>query len=115
MPIGARLIILFLGIVLFIIVFELLRKGKFREELSVIWLIFSITVALGAFIDLIVDPIAKKLHIYYPPSLVFVFIFVILIIALLYFSMVISDLKSKVKELSQKIAILEYEQKQVTK
>ncbi len=109
MSIWARLFILITGIMLFIVVFELVRKKKFREELSIIWLFFAIIVALGSVVDLIVDPLAKLLHIYYPPALVFVIITIFLIASLLYFSLVTSDLKSKVKELTQKVAILEFE------
>lgn len=109
MSLSVRLIILFAGIGLFIVVFELVRKGKFREELSVIWLFFSAIVAVGSVMDLVIDPLARKLNIYYPPALAFMVIAVVLIAALLYFSLVTSDLKTKVKELSQKIAILEFE------
>jgi len=44
----------------------------------------------------------------YPPVLVFVIISFLLVLALLYFSVVGSDLKGKNKELSQKIALMEY-------
>jgi len=109
MPIAARIIILSAGIVLFIAVFELVRKKKFREELSIIWLFFALTIAAGSVIDLIVDPLARKLHIAYPPALAFLVISIVLIISMLYFSVVTSELKSRVKELTQRIAILEFE------
>lgn len=109
MSFGARIFILITGIILFIVVFELVRKKRFREELSIIWLFFAVIVALGSVIDVIVDPLAKLLHIYYPPALVFVVITIFLIASLLYFSLITSDLKSKVKELTQKVAILEFE------
>jgi len=115
MPFSVRIIIFIIGIILFIIVFELLRKSKFREELSIVWLFFSIFIMFGAFLDLLIDPIAKKLSIYYPPSLVFLLMFFVLIIAFLYFSVVTSNLKNEVKELTQKIALLEYELKQTKK
>ena len=59
--------------------------------------------------DYLIDPIARRIGIGYPPALVFAWILFCLIIALLYFSAVISDLKGKIKELSQKIALMEYE------
>jgi len=109
MSVGARIFILIAGITLFIVVFELVRKKRFREELSIIWLFFAVIVALGSVIDLVVDPLAKLLHIYYPPALVFVLITIFLIASLLYFSIITSDLKNKIKELTQKVAILEFE------
>ncbi|RJQ18397.1 MAG: DUF2304 domain-containing protein [Nitrospiraceae bacterium] len=109
MPLAARIIILSAGILLFIAVFELVRKKKFREELSIIWLFFAFTIAAGSVIDLVVDPLAKKLGIAYPPALAFMVISIVMVIALLYFSVVTSDLKGRVKELTQRIALLEFE------
>lgn len=110
MNLGIRLIIFGLGLILSIIIFELVRRKKFREELSLIWFIVGIALMASSVADLIVDPIAKKLGIGYPPALVFVWVIFFLILALLYFSAVISDLKGKIKELSQKIALMEFEQ-----
>lgn len=109
MSFGIRLIIFFLGLALSVLIFELVRKRKFREELSLIWFIVGMAIMASSVGDLIIDPIAKKLRIGYPPALVFVWVIFFLLLALLYFSVVISDLKSKVKELSQKIALMDTE------
>jgi hypothetical protein len=108
MSFGIRVIVFGLGLLLCFIVFELVRRKKFREELSLIWFIVGIAIMMSSFGDLVVDPIAQKLQIGYPPSLVFVWVIFFLILALLYFSIVISDLKSKIKDLSQKIALMEF-------
>jgi len=105
---GIRMGILLVGIVLFMVIFELVRRKKFREELSIIWLVTGIGLILSSFADRIIDPIAFRLGVTYPPALVFVLIFFLLLFAMLYFSLVVSDLKSKNKEMSQKIALLEY-------
>lgn len=109
MSFAARLIILIMGIGLFLWVFELVRKKKFREELSIIWLFIAVIIMAGSQLDKIIDPIATRIGIHYPPVLVFMIIIFFLIVALLYFSLVTSDLKNKVKELTQKMALLEYE------
>ena len=108
MGFGIRMGILLVGIVLFMVIFELVRRKKFREELSIIWLVTGIGLILSSFADRIIDPIAFRLGVTYPPALVFVLIFFLLLFAMLYFSLVVSDLKSKNKEMSQKIALLEY-------
>lgn len=112
MSIAARLIILLVGFVLFITVFELVRKKKLREELSIIWLVFAFIVALGSVIDILIDPLSRRLNIHYPPALAFMLVMIVQIFALLYFSLVTSDLKNTVKELTQKIALLEFEIKE---
>jgi len=111
MPFTARLIILFVGIGFFLVVLELVRKKRFREELSIIWLFFALSIAISSVLDKIIDPLARILNISYPPVFAFMLISIIMIISLLYFSLVTSDLKSKVKELTQKIALLEFEAK----
>ena len=108
MALSIRMAIFFIGTVLFIVIFELVRKKKFREELSIIWLMIGIGLMLSSFADRVIDPLAFRLGITYPPALVFVLIFFMLVFAMLYFSLVVSDLKSKNKELSQKMALLEY-------
>ncbi|MDA8078482.1 MAG: DUF2304 domain-containing protein, partial [Nitrospiraceae bacterium] len=85
------------------------RRKRFREELSIAWFFVGVLLLASSVADIIIDPLAKRLGIGYPPALVFVWIIFCLILALLYFSSVISDLKGKIKELSQKIALLEFE------
>jgi hypothetical protein len=109
MSLGIRLILVGLGLALFALIFELVRRGRFREELSLTWFAVSILLMASSVADRLIDPIARKIGIGYPPALVVAWILFCLIIALLYFSAVISDLKGKIKELSQKIALMEYE------
>lgn len=108
MTFGIRLFIFLFGLVLFIMIFELVRRKRFREELSIIWLLTGVVLMLSSFVDLIIDPLAFKLGISYPPALAFVLIFFLLVTVILYFSLVVSDLKGKNKELSQKIALMEF-------
>ena len=115
MSINIRILIFIVGLLIFIMILELVRKRKFREELSVIWLIIGVVIILSSFADLIIDPIARKLGIYYPPALVILILSFFLISAILYFSIVVSDLKTKNKELIQKIALMEYKLNQAYK
>lgn len=108
MTFGIRLFIFLFGLILFITIFELVRRKRFREELSIIWLLTGVVLMLSPFVDLILDPLAFKLHIRYPPALAFILTFFLLVIVILYFSLVVSDLKGKNKELSQKIALIEF-------
>lgn len=109
MSLDIRLIIIGLGLALFVLIFELVRRRKFREELSIVWFIVSIAIIASSVADKIIDPLARSLGIGYPPALVFIWVIFFLLLALLYFSMIISDLKGKLKELSQKVALLDYE------
>lgn len=107
-----RFMVLSAGLTLFLIIFELVRRKRFREELSLAWFIVAFLVMLSAVADLVLDPVAKFIGINYPPALYFAWIIFCLVVTLLYYSAVISDLKSKIKELSQKIALLEFDSKE---
>ena len=104
---NARIVLFAMGAALFCLVFELVRRRRFREELSLTWFAISLIVMASSFGDKIIDPMAKMLGIHYPPALVFIWIVFGLVVALLHFSAVISDLKGKIKELGQKIALME--------
>ncbi len=94
---------------LFVIVFELVRRKRFREELSLAWFLVALAIMSSAVADLVMDPLAQIIGIGYPPALYFAWIIFCLIVTLLYFSVVISDLKGKIKELSQKVALMQFE------
>lgn len=108
MPVSIRVVLFIIGTSLFITILELVRRRKFREELSLVWLLIGFGLILASFADIIIDPLAFRLGISYPPALVFVIVFFLFLLVLLYFSVVVSDLKSKNKELSQKIALMEF-------
>ncbi|HAM52499.1 MAG TPA: hypothetical protein DCP92_18045 [Nitrospiraceae bacterium] len=109
MSFTVRVVIFVLGLIFFLILFEMVRRKKFREELSITWFIVGIALMASSVADKVVDPLARVLGIGYPPALVLVWIVFLLMLALVYFSYVISDLKGKVKELSQKLALTAYE------
>jgi hypothetical protein len=109
MAFGIRIILLVFGMILFAIIFELVRRRRFREELSIAWFGVAIVLMASSVADKVIDPFAKRLGIGYPPALVFAWLIFCLILALVYFSSVISDLKGKIKELSQKISLMELE------
>lgn len=109
MPFAFRVIIFGCGLLLLILVIELVRSNRLREELSISWFFISFALILCSVGDIIMDPLAFKLGISYPPALVFACFALLLILASLYFSVVISNLKGKIKELTQKIVLMEYE------
>jgi hypothetical protein len=108
MTFGIRLFIFLSGVLFFITIFELIRRKKLREDLSLGWLLVGLGLVLSSFADKIIDPLAFKLGIHYPPAFAFIIVVLLLVLVMLYFSIVVSDLKSRNKELSQKIALLEY-------
>lgn len=115
MPLTMRIAIFMIGVLLFITIIELIRRKKFREDLSIVWLLVAIGLMLASLADMVIDPLAFKLGISYPPALLFMLIFFLFVVVMLYFSIVVSGLKGRSKVLSQKMALMEYKLDKISK
>ncbi len=83
------------------------RKLDVQESLSWVFLFFILFVI--SFIPELIDIIAAFLGIDYPPSLLFVLAFLLLILLIFRLSKEISMIRLKEKQLAQKIALLEHD------
>lgn len=92
---------------LFVSVLEMVRRGRLREDYSLMWLGTSaVLIILAIFRDTLLDPIAGLLGIFYPPTALFVLGFGAMLLLLLQFSMVITKLSKQNKQAAQHIAML---------
>jgi len=110
-------LIFLIGLIgLLIIVLELVRRKKLKEEYSLLW-IFTIVVllALSIWRDSLLKPIAHALGIVSPPNALFVIGSMFILAILLHFSVVISSFKRKQQELAQKFALLNLRLEQLEK
>ena len=93
-------------IILFLIVLELVRRKRLREDYSLLWLgTFGVLLILSLWRGFL-DHIANLLGIFYPPTALFVIGFALLLIVMIQFSVVISQLASQNKKTAQHIALL---------
>jgi hypothetical protein len=91
---------------LLLLVLEMVRRRALAEKYSLLWLIMSVVILLLAIARPALDRIAPILGIYYAPSALFVAGFVGLLIILLYFSAVITQLTREARIAAQQIGIL---------
>ncbi len=110
MLIRIQIIIGMLSLFLFLITFELIRKGKLREEYSILWLFTGMAILIFSiwpefFLARFFPQITR---IYYLSSVVLI-VFLFLLLIVLHFSVVISKLTDRNKELAQRHALLELE------
>lgn len=112
MPLSVRVFLIVFSVAFLALVLELIRRKKLREELSLIWLLVGFSGLGMAFADLLFDWIALKIGVSYGPTLALLLGFLLLVLTLLYFSTVISDLKTRNKELAQRLALLEARQRE---
>ena len=103
------------GIGLLFLVIELVRRRKLREEYSWLWLLTAcVILVLTLWFDLL-KWITHTIGAVVPSSTIFMFAFLFLIFISLHFSVVISRLTDRNKELAQRYALLELEVKELKK
>ena len=97
------------SIFILLMLVELVRRGKLKENYSLLW--FGIAIVFLVFSvwpDLLLY-LASLLGIEYAPSALFLILIVSLYLLSIHFSVVISELSEKIKNLSQKIGLLDLE------
>ena len=94
---------------MFIIIIELVRRRKLREEYSWLWLLTGAgIIILAIFYDLLRN-ITELIGAENPTSTLFFFSTIFLVLLCLQFSVQISKLSDRVRKLTQELAILKPE------
>jgi hypothetical protein len=109
MPIRNKIVAVTVGIMMLLLIIELVRRRKLREEYSWLWLM---TGAIILLLSLWFDLLKWMTHLVgaiTPSSTIFLFAFLFLILISLHFSVVVSKLTDRNKELAQRYALLELE------
>jgi hypothetical protein len=90
-----------------LIIFELIRSRRLQERYALLWLITgSVILLLSVWRDAL-RLVAEQIGIAYPPSALFVLGFLFILIVLLHYSTVISELAERNVLLAQDLALLE--------
>lgn len=92
--------------VFLLLIFRLIIKKRLREEFSVIWILCSIFLNVFAFWREGIEVLALFFGIYYPPSIIFIMLFMALIVYSLHLSIVLSKQKNDIKNLTQEISFI---------
>lgn len=93
----------------FVLVIELIRRGRLKERYSLLWLCASALLLVLSLSRSVLEYLSHVLGIYYPPSLLFLLAFLFLLLITLHFSVVLSGLSEKNKKLAQELALLRQE------
>lgn len=116
MLIKIQLIIGALSFVLLVITFELIRKERLREEYSILWLFTGAVTLIFSFSpEFFLSKFITRITGLYYLSAVIVIAFLFLLVIVFHFSIVISKLMDRNKDLAQKHALLELEFKEFQK
>ncbi len=115
MPIRNKIVALTFGIMMLFIIIELVRRRKLREEYSWLWLMTGVIILLLSLWFDLLKWITHLLGAITPSSTIFLFAFLFLILISLHFSVVVSKLTDRNKELAQRYALLELELNELKK
>lgn len=107
MSLELQILIALTSFMLILIILDMIRRGRLREEYSLIWLASAALVFLLAVFRGSLDFIAGLLNIEYSPSLIFMIGFGLVILTQLFQTVALSKLTSNNRELAQKVSLLE--------
>jgi hypothetical protein len=108
MPLHQHLVIVFCAFALMILIFELVRKRRLREEYSWLWLLTGAVIVVAAFVPhSLLMVLAEFLGSRNPPAAIFFVAFCFVTLLCLQLSVRLSRMTEQVKTLAQKIALLE--------
>jgi hypothetical protein len=100
---------LVVGVGMLFLVVELVRRRKLREEYSWLWLLTAAGIIVLTVWFSLLKWITHLIGAVVPSSTIFMFFFLFLVFISLHFSVVISKLTDRTKELAQRYALLERE------
>jgi hypothetical protein len=102
------------SVALFLYILFLVRKKRIKEEYSLLWLFFSlIFVFFSIFRDLL-EYFAQLVGIAYPPAALFLILLLAVFLILIEFSIIISKLSERNKNLTQEIGLLKLEIRKIS-
>lgn len=107
MPIRQKIVALVISFVILVVIVELVRRRRLREEYSVLWILTGIAILVLALSYELLERITEVIGAGLPTSTLFFFALIFLILVSLQFSVKVSDLSNQVKTLAQRIALLE--------
>jgi hypothetical protein len=95
------------ALLLLLVVFELIRSRRLQERYALLWLVTGTILLILAVWRGALSKLADLVGIAYPPSALFVLASFFILVLLLHYSTVISNLSDQNKILAQRLALLE--------
>jgi hypothetical protein len=95
------------AVILLLVILELIRSRRLQERYSLLWLLTGIVILVLALWRGALGTLSDAVGIHYPPSALFVIGSVFILLVLLHYSTVISELSERNTRLAQRLALLE--------
>jgi hypothetical protein len=95
------------AVIFLFVIFELIRSRRLQERYAILWLVTGGVILLLSVWRDALRLVAEQIGIAYPPSALFVVGFLFILVVLLHYSTVISELSERNVRLAQDIALVE--------
>jgi hypothetical protein len=109
MTIHQRIFALIIGVGIFVMILEMVRRRRLEEEYSFLWLIIGLGIVVLVLWQSLLEWLTRLIGAVAPTTTIFIFGLVILVMINLHFSVKITKLGRQVKELAQQIAMFKSE------
>ncbi len=103
------------ALLLLVIVVELVRQRRLEEQYSLLWLGAATALVVLAISRDLWDKLAIVVGIAYPPTALFIVLFVAMMMILLHFSTAISKLTRQNRQAAQEIGLLQWKLNELEK
>jgi len=95
------------ALILLAVIFELIRSRRLQERYALLWLLTGVVIFVLAVWRGALATFAHAVGIHYPPSALFIVASAFILVVLLHYSTVISELSERNTTLAQRLALLE--------
>lgn len=115
MRLRVQILVILFSLALILIILELIRKGRLREEYSLVWLISASVIFVLAVFRGSLQLVADWVGIEYGPSLIFLIGLGFIAFIQLLQTVVISKLTAQNRDLAQALAILQWRVRELSR
>jgi hypothetical protein len=95
------------AVILLLVILELIRSRRLQERYALLWLLTGLVIFVLAVWRGLLGGLSDLVGIAYPPSALFVLAAFFVLVVLLHYSTVISELSDQNRILAQRLALLE--------
>ena len=111
MPIETRILAVGISLCMFLLVIELVRRRRLKEEYSLLWLVTSLVLLVLSIWYELLEAITDAIGAVLPSSTLFFFGLAFALLMLLHFSVRVSQLERKMTLLAQEVGLMRVEER----
>ena len=112
-PLAQRVLAVFFSLLLFLVIAQLIRRQRLREEYALVWLAAGVGILIFSVFGDLVGILARLLSVSYAPTLVIVLGLLFALVVILSQSVIISTQADRLRDLAQSVALMEQRVRQL--